>query len=80
MIIIDKDTVITGSFKLTKEAEDRNAENMMIVRAAAVADSYRENWEQHKAHAETFKPGPPAQARQEPVGEKKIVKKKRRTN
>jgi len=30
VIIIDNGTVIAGSFKFTKEAEDRNAENVMI--------------------------------------------------
>lgn len=52
IILIDDHTVITGSFNFTKAAEEKNAENMMIVRGhAEVFEKYRENFERHKKHA-----------------------------
>ena len=32
IMIIDRETVITGSFNFTKAAEDKNAENLLIIR------------------------------------------------
>ncbi|HTR44450.1 MAG TPA: phospholipase D-like domain-containing protein, partial [Thermodesulfovibrionales bacterium] len=32
VMIIDKETVITGSFNFTKAAEERNAENLLILK------------------------------------------------
>jgi phosphatidylserine/phosphatidylglycerophosphate/cardiolipin synthase-like enzyme len=52
VILIDDHTVITGSFNFTKAAEEKNAENMMIVRGhREVFEKYLENFEKHKEHA-----------------------------
>jgi phosphatidylserine/phosphatidylglycerophosphate/cardiolipin synthase-like enzyme len=78
VLILDKGTVIAGNFKLRREADSRNAENVIIVKASGVADTYRDNWQQHKAHAEMFKSGS-AQTKQEPGAEKKSAKKKKKS-
>ncbi len=51
VIVIDSEVVVTGSFNFTNSAETRNAENVLILRAEALALSYRDNWHQHWAHA-----------------------------
>ena len=39
-MIIDGETVITGSFNFTKAAQERNAENLLILESAALAGEY----------------------------------------
>lgn len=52
VMVIDADTVVTGSFNFTASAEDRNAENLLFIRDVEMAERYRDNWHQHRAHAE----------------------------
>lgn len=54
-MIIDKDTVLTGSFNFTKEAEEKNAESLMIIRSPKVAALYMKNFDRHMAHSMPFK-------------------------
>jgi phosphatidylserine/phosphatidylglycerophosphate/cardiolipin synthase-like enzyme len=54
VMIIDGNIVITGSFNFTKAAEESNAENMLILRDAKLADRYLSNWSDHKAHSEVY--------------------------
>jgi phosphatidylserine/phosphatidylglycerophosphate/cardiolipin synthase-like enzyme len=54
IMIIDRETVITGSFNFTKAAEERNAENLLIIRSKQFAKEYLNNWEQHKVHSEKY--------------------------
>lgn len=54
IMVIDKETVITGSFNFTKAAEDKNAENLLIIRNKALAKIYMENWHKHKEHSESY--------------------------
>ena len=56
IIILDKDTVITGSFNFTKAAEEKNAENLLIIKSKELAVEYLKNWEKHKGHSEKFNP------------------------
>jgi phosphatidylserine/phosphatidylglycerophosphate/cardiolipin synthase-like enzyme len=51
IIVIDKQTVITGSFSFTKAAEESNAEDLVVVKSEEVAREYRNNWERHRAHS-----------------------------
>ncbi|HET6513584.1 MAG TPA: phospholipase D-like domain-containing protein [Thermodesulfovibrionales bacterium] len=51
IMIIDKEVVITGSFNFTKAAEDKNAENLIVLRSGEVAKTYIKNWQKHKAHS-----------------------------
>jgi len=52
IMIIDKDTVITGSFNFSKAAEESNAENLLILKGnKPLIDRYVENFELHKRHS-----------------------------
>lgn len=57
IIIIDRATVITGSYNFTKAAQEKNAENLLIIRSRELARTYQENWYAHKAHAIAYKRG-----------------------
>ena len=52
VMIIDGATVITGSFNFTKAAERSNAENLLVIRNARLADQYSKNWNQHARHSQ----------------------------
>ena len=54
VIIIDRETVITGSFNFTKAAEEKNAENLLIIKDKELAKAYMENWYKHKEHSEKY--------------------------
>jgi phosphatidylserine/phosphatidylglycerophosphate/cardiolipin synthase-like enzyme len=54
IIIIDGAKVITGSFNFSKAAEERNAENLLIISNADLARLYTENWNRHKEHSEVY--------------------------
>lgn len=54
-MIIDNETVITGSFNFTKAAEESNAENLLVVRDKELASRYIENWQLHDEHSEPYR-------------------------
>ena len=54
IIIIDQETIITGSFNFTKAAEEKNAENLLIITSKDLAKIYIENWYKHKEHSEKY--------------------------
>jgi len=54
VIIIDKETVITGSFNFTKAAENNNAENLLILKNEELTKIYIQNWEAHKGHSDLY--------------------------
>jgi len=43
-IIIDDEIVITGSYNFTYSAQNRNSENLLIIRNKKVVNSYVHNW------------------------------------
>lgn len=51
VMIIDSEIVITGSFNFTKAAEEKNAENVLIIMSKELVKSYLENWYEHKEHS-----------------------------
>ncbi len=53
-MVIDGATVITGSFNFTKAAEERNAENLLVIRSADLARTYSDNWRSHIEHSEKY--------------------------
>jgi len=55
IMIIDQETVITGSFNFTKAAEESNAENILIIRNKDLAGRYLNNWQLHRQHSEVYK-------------------------
>lgn len=44
IIILDDKTVATGSFNFTKAAQEKNAENLLIITDVKLASKYTENW------------------------------------
>ncbi len=54
IMAIDKAVVITGSFNFTRAAEEKNAENLLVIRSKEIAKSYIDNWERHKGHSERY--------------------------
>lgn len=55
VMIIDGQTVITGSFNFTKTAESGNAENvLLILHAPELAQKYTANWQEHLAHSKKY--------------------------
>ena len=56
VMVIDDETVVTGSFNFTKAAQVHNAENLLIVRDAALAQQYLANWRLHRGHSEPYRP------------------------
>jgi phosphatidylserine/phosphatidylglycerophosphate/cardiolipin synthase-like enzyme len=52
IMIIDDEIVITGSFNFTNSAEQRNAENFLILKSTDLAKSYKENWQMHWEHSQ----------------------------
>jgi phosphatidylserine/phosphatidylglycerophosphate/cardiolipin synthase-like enzyme len=55
VIIIDRETVITGSFNFTRAAEERNAENVMVVHSRELAKIFHENWLKHREHSDVYR-------------------------
>jgi phosphatidylserine/phosphatidylglycerophosphate/cardiolipin synthase-like enzyme len=54
VMVIDGQTVITGSFNFTSSAEDRNAENLLVIRSPELAATYTANWNAHLKHSEKY--------------------------
>ena len=54
VMIIDGETVITGSFNFTKAAEEKNAENLLIIHDKELASLYTKNWQEHAQHSEVY--------------------------
>jgi phosphatidylserine/phosphatidylglycerophosphate/cardiolipin synthase-like enzyme len=44
IMIIDNETVITGSFNFTKAAQYKNTENVLIIQDSELAKEYTQNW------------------------------------
>jgi phosphatidylserine/phosphatidylglycerophosphate/cardiolipin synthase-like enzyme len=59
--VIDEETVITGSFIFTKPAEDKTAENLLVITDKDISMKYTENWKEHAKHSPLQK-GRPIQA------------------
>jgi phosphatidylserine/phosphatidylglycerophosphate/cardiolipin synthase-like enzyme len=71
VMILDSQTVITGSFNFTKAAEESNAENLLIIRDAAIADMYTQNWRMHAEHSQPYHGKKPSGADDRPAPAKK---------
>ena len=54
VMIIDGETVITGSFNFTKATEENNAENLLVIRDKKLAERYTKNWAEHAEHSEVY--------------------------
>lgn len=56
IMIIDEKEVITGSFNFTKAAQNKNAENLLIINDPALAHLYLKNWQRRKAVSNYLNP------------------------
>lgn len=55
IMIIDRAILITGSFNFTKAAEEKNAENLLVMKGnKALVNEYLQNFEAHKGHSEVY--------------------------
>jgi len=55
IMILDRATLITGSFNFTKAAEEKNAENLLCIKGnKPLVDRYIKNFEEHKGHSEIY--------------------------
>jgi phosphatidylserine/phosphatidylglycerophosphate/cardiolipin synthase-like enzyme len=54
VMVVDGETVITGSFNFTKAAEENNAENLLVIHDRKLADLYTKNWQEHERHSEVY--------------------------
>jgi phosphatidylserine/phosphatidylglycerophosphate/cardiolipin synthase-like enzyme len=43
-----------GSFNFTKAAEEKNAENLLILKSKELAKLYIDNWNKHKALSQEY--------------------------
>lgn len=60
VIVIDADTagcaVVTGSYNFTHAAEDKNAENVLVLRGnRPLCAAYRDNWRRHQLHSQSVR-------------------------
>ncbi len=51
VIVVDDHTVVTGSYNFSTNADERNAENLLILRSRTLAEVYRKNWFDHWGHS-----------------------------
>lgn len=55
IIIIDRNTLITGSFNFSKAAEEKNAENLLVIKGnLPLVLQYIQNFERHREHSEPY--------------------------
>ena len=54
VMIIDGETVLTGSFNFTKAAEESNAENLLILRSTHLAKLYSNSFLEHREHSPPY--------------------------
>ncbi len=56
IILIDGETILTGSFNFTKAAEERNAENLLVLKGFPdMVRHYEQNYALHRAHSEAYR-------------------------
>jgi phosphatidylserine/phosphatidylglycerophosphate/cardiolipin synthase-like enzyme len=57
VMILDSQTVITGSYNFTRHSEEDNAENLLIIRDKTLAGKYTANWKKHADHSSAYRGG-----------------------
>jgi phosphatidylserine/phosphatidylglycerophosphate/cardiolipin synthase-like enzyme len=57
VILIDEETVVTGSLNFTKPALEGSAGNLLILRHKFIVKKYLENWKLHKSHSDSYNGG-----------------------
>lgn len=59
VMVLDNTSVITGSFNFTKAAQDKNAENVLIIHDPLIAKRYAANWVVHQQISTSYHPKDP---------------------
>ncbi len=54
VMVLDGNVVVTGSFNFTRAAEEKNAENLLIIRDQRLAKLYTNNWQKHREHSKNY--------------------------
>ena len=54
VMVLDGESIITGSFNFTKAAQEKNAENLLVILDHNLAALYAKNWMRHGAHSEKY--------------------------
>ena len=54
IIHIEGKTVITGSVTCLEAAQEKHAENLLIIHDQALAMQYTRNWEAHRQHSQLY--------------------------
>ena len=55
VMVIDSATIITGSFNFTKAAEEKNVENLLVIKdAPELVQAYEANIQAHAAHSHLY--------------------------
>jgi phosphatidylserine/phosphatidylglycerophosphate/cardiolipin synthase-like enzyme len=44
----------SGSFIFTRAAEEKNAENLLVIKDKALAEKYTKNWQGHERYLEEY--------------------------
>ena len=59
VMVLDGHTLITGSFNFTNQAENENAENLLVIKGDPdLVSIYRQNFHTHKEHARAIQEKP----------------------
>ncbi len=54
IIVIDGEMVITASFNFTNSAEEKNAENLLVIRDKILSETYIKDWQDHAGPSEAY--------------------------
>ena len=55
VMVIDSTTILTGSFNFTKAAEEKNAENLLVIKdASELVQAYEANIHMHAGHSHPY--------------------------
>jgi phosphatidylserine/phosphatidylglycerophosphate/cardiolipin synthase-like enzyme len=52
--VLDGRRVVTGSYNFSAAAQERNAENLLVIDDEQLVRRYAENWHRHAAHSHPF--------------------------
>ena len=54
VMIMDGETVFTGSFNFARTAEEKNDENLLVIRDKLLGERYRVIWQEQAQHSEIY--------------------------
>jgi phosphatidylserine/phosphatidylglycerophosphate/cardiolipin synthase-like enzyme len=74
VMIIDHRQVITGSFNFTRDAQEKNADNLLIIENKSVAKRYEDNWRSRAVVAEEVTELPVAEKTRQVCGGQKCAR------